>query len=73
MRKQHSNVEVEAYLVHETGSAPDEGAFLIRIERDKKVWLPKAAVEKHPHPTNSHPDIFIFEMPEQLAIDKGLV
>lgn len=70
VKKNHEMVEVEGYLVHETGERPGEGAYLVRVEGDKKVWLPKIATEKHP---TGKPNFFIFEIPEELALDKGLI
>lgn len=70
VKKNHEMVEVEGYLVHETGERPGEGAFLVRVEGDKKVWLPKFKVEKH---ETGRPNYFIFEMPEELALDKELI
>jgi len=54
---------VEIYfdeITHET----DE-AYLFRVDEDEEVWLPKSQVEI----TESD----IVEMPEWLAIEKGLI
>lgn len=69
--KKHSLVEIEGILVHETGDHPDEGGYLVKTA-DKKEWLPKRQVEKTPHP-NGKPNWYIFDVPEDLATDKGLI
>lgn len=72
MAKHHDLVEIEGILVRETSEGfENEGAYLINTGT-KKEWLPKKAVEKTAHP-NGKPNWYIFDVPEDLATDKGLV
>lgn len=78
MKKNHRLIEVIGFLEHETGEGSDEGAFLVRtwgnqdVENGVKVWLPKWRVEKNPHDSGK-PDLYIFDVPEDLALDKELI
>lgn len=70
--KHHDLVEIEGILVWETHKeSEDEGAFLITTETKEKVWVPKASCTKTPH--TRIPNRYIFEMPQNVAEDKGLV
>jgi hypothetical protein len=72
MAKRHELVEVEAILVHETHKDnEDEGAFLVN-DGKVKVWVPKITCQKTPH-SNGKPNWYLFEMPQDVAEEKGLV
>lgn len=68
--KHHDLVEIEGMLIHETyPDSEDEGAFLIRTHDKKEVWIPKKVATK----THLKRSLYIFEMPQHVAEDKGLV
>ncbi len=72
MAKKHNLTTIEGILVHETSKdSEDEGAFLIN-DGKTKAWVPKQSCQKTPHP-NGKPDWYEFEMPEDLASEKGFV
>lgn len=61
MKKNHDLVDIEADLIHQT-----DAAYLIKNDRGEKVWLQKSVVAYNE-------DDKVFTMPENYAIDKGLV
>lgn len=72
MRKNHNLVDVDANLIVETKKQSiDEGAFLIN-DGKTEVWIPKACCEKNPHPSGKA-NLYVFTMPEDVALDKGLI
>lgn len=79
MKKNHDLIKIKGFLRWETGK-PDtnEGAYLIEtignetVHDKKKVWLPKKLTEKHLD-DSGFPNLFEFELPEWLAIEKDLV
>ncbi|VFU07883.1 hypothetical protein [Methylocella tundrae] len=65
-------IDLALVIHHETKPGmKNEGAILVSDDgdREKAVWLPKAAVEFE----ITSPDVATVTMPERLAIDKGLV
>jgi len=58
--KMHDIREVEGILLYET-----DKSFLILVDGEDKVWLPKSLVENNEDGT--------FSLPEWLAIEKGWV
>ncbi len=60
-------IDVACQQHHET-----DGAFLVSDngERDTAVWLPKSQVERGDAQGGG---VYVFTMPEWLAVDKGLV
>lgn len=60
MPKNHDIIEVEATLVSQT-----ENAFLLDNGGHQKIWVPKSLVE--------YDGDGVFQMPEWLAENKGLI
>ena len=64
----HDIIEVEITFLHET-----EKAILVRGgPHENQIWIPKAQVELL-DPDALYGTVTTIEMPEQLAIDKGLI
>lgn len=59
MKKNHDIIEVEITVLHET-----EKAYLVTNDGDNKVWLSKSICEI---------DGSVLQIPEWLALDKGLI
>ena len=67
MSKTSEPVEIDAYLHKQT---PD--AYLISLDEDEDeaVWVPKSLAKIV---EDGDDDVYVFSMPEWLALDKGLI
>ena len=67
MTKHHDLVDVDVIRHADT-----QKAVLVSLDgnENKAVWLPKSMIEIH---WNIKDDCFVVTLPEQMAIDKGLV
>lgn len=72
MKKKHTFVDVIGNLIVETKKQrTDEGAYLIN-DGKTEAWVPKACCEKFPH-SSGKAGMYVFTMPEDVALDKGFI
>lgn len=60
------NIEITAEVKAET-----KKAFLLSDDGENETWVPKSQLTYAAEPETG--DIIVFEMPEWLAVEKGLV
>jgi hypothetical protein len=60
--------DIEVYIHHQT-----EKAWLVSLEGETKVWIPKSQGEMEQKLTSGLHPVWILTAPEPLLIEKGLV